>query len=331
MQKFISFISDDVSMHDETSMKSLCAFVTMALLILPCAAYGDQGKKSQYASQMLELQMVTMTCRDNYTTGYLNDVVSVINNATITSTLSSTDLPKIGSDFTTLQSDATADNAAQFKIDVKTFNADAKTANLDSHSEIKMVHNKTVYSSLKSDLSQLKSTYNDCLFGVKQQYAQLKGQMFANSISHLQNMTNRLGLHGENTTALDHTINLANGNIQKFEAAVNSAQNKTQLEGALKSFCLYNGCKTDSNFHLAATAAIQQNQAKLNFLAAKNTSSSYQSLVTQAQADLTSAQTTLSQVGSNQYQGTQSSDIWKSIQSAADLIHQLQQIVNHKH
>jgi hypothetical protein len=318
-------------MHKGRSIKPLCSFVAVALLILPYAAYADQGTKSQYASQVLQLEMSVMTCRNNYVTGYLNDVASAINNATITSTLTGTDIPKIGSDYTSLQSDTTANNGAQFKTDTKAYSADTKTANLDSRSEIKTAHDKTVYSTLKSDLSQLKSTYNTCIFGVKQQYAQLKAQMFNSYLSHTQNMTNKLESHGENTTALGQTINLASSQIQAFEAAVNNAQNSSQLQAALKSFCLYNGCKTADNFHFAATTAIEVNQAKLNLLAGKNSTSSYQAIVSQAQTDLTNAHNTLSQVGSNQYQGTQSSDIWNNIKAAADLIHHLQQIVNHKH
>jgi len=313
------------------SVLKYSAFVAIALLILPYAAYADMVKKSQYASQVLQLQMTVMTFRDSYATGYLNDFVSAINNSTITSPLTSTYIPNIGNDYKLLQSDATANNAIQFKTDTKSFDADVKAANTDSHSEIKASHSKTVYSTLKSDLNQLKSTYNTCILGVKQQYAQLKVQMFSNALSHEQNRTNKLGSHGENTTALGQTINSASSEVKAFETAVNNAQNSTQLQAALNSFCLYNGCKNPDNFHFAAKTVIETDQSKLNVLATKNNTSSYQGLVSQAQTDLTNAQNTLSQVGSNQYKETQSSDVWNNIKAAADLIHHLQQIENHKH
>lgn len=59
--------------------------------------------------------------------------------------------------------------------------------------------------------------------------------------------------------------------------------------------------------------------------------SSFQALIGQAQTDITNAQTALSQVGANPYQGMQSSTVWNDIKAAADIIHQLQQMVNHKH
>lgn len=307
------------------------AFMASLLLMMPMVAYADQGSKSQYESQVLQLQLAAMTCRNTYVTGYLGDVVSVINNGTITTTLTNTDIPKLGTDFGSIQTDATSNNKAQFKTDVKTYNGDTKTANLDARTAIKTAHSKTVYTTLKTDIKQLQSTYQGCLFGVKQQIAQLKIQMFNNSLSHAQNMTNKLASHGVNTTALTSTINQASSSVQAFEAAINSAQNSTQLQAALNSFCLYNGCKDPNNFHFAAITAIDADQGKLNLLAGKNSTASYQSLVSQAQTDLTNAQTALSQVGSNQYQGTQSSDVWNNIKAASDVIHQLQQMVNHKH
>jgi hypothetical protein len=126
-------------------------------------------------------------------------------------------------------------------------------------------------------------------------------------------------------------IGNATAKIQTFELAVQNAQNSTQIKAALDSFCLYNGCKTSENFHFAAASAIQVDQARLNVLAVKNSTMSYQTLVNQAQTDLGNAQTALNQVGSNKYQGTQSNDIWNDIKAAADVIHQLQQIANHKH
>lgn len=307
------------------------AFMASLLLVMPLVAYADQGSKPQHDSKILQIQLAAMTCRNTYVTGYLGDVVSVINNSTITSTLTNTDIPKLGTDFGSLQSDVNGSNVDQFKVDVKTYTGDIKTANLDAHNAVKAAHSKTVTSTLKSDIKQLQSSYQSCMFAVKQQYAQLKAQMFNKSISHAQNMTNKLGSHGANTTALTNTINQASSSVQAFETAVNNAQNSTQLQAALDSFCLYNGCKTPNDFHFAAKVAIDADQAKLNLLSGKNNTASYQTLVNQAQTDLNNARTTLNQVGSNQYQGTQSSDVWNNIKAAVDIIHQLQQIVNHKH
>ncbi|CUR52127.1 exported protein of unknown function [Nitrosotalea devaniterrae] len=306
------------------------ALIACAMMVLPSAAFADSDNKSQYATKQLPVQLASMTCSNAYLDGYLGDVVTAINNSTTTATLS-TDITKTSTDFGTLQSDASANNTAQFRTDVKTYNADSKTANLEAHSELKIVHSRTVNTTLKSDASQLRSTENTCLFVAKQQKANLKGEMYDHVMARAQNMTEKMQKRGMNTDEINKVIGNATAKIQAFELAVQNAQNSTQIKAALDSFCLYNGCKTSENFHFAAASAIQVDQARLNVLAVKNSTTSYQALVNQAQLDLGNAQTALNQVGSNKYQGTQSSDIWNDIKAAADVIHQLQQIANHKH
>ncbi len=306
------------------------ALIACAMMVLPSAAFADSGAKSQYATQQLQVQFASLTCTNAYLEGYLGDVVTAINNSTTTATLS-TDMTKTSTDFATLKSDVNASNVSQFRTDVKAYNADSRTANLDAHGILKTVHSKTVYATLKSDARQLRSTENSCLFVAKQQRANLKTEMYNHDLARVQNMTNKLTKHGVDTTGINKVIGNATAQVQAFELAVQNAQNSTQLKAALDSFCLYNGCKTADNFHFAAATAIQVNQAKLNVLATKNSTATYQTLASQAQTDLNNAQTALSQVGSNKYQGTQSSDVWNNIKAAADVIHQLQQIINHKH
>ena len=307
------------------------AFIASLLLVMPLAAYANSDSHSNNASQNLQLQLDTMTCRNTYVTGYLGDVVSVINNSTTTSTLTNTDIPKLGTDFGSMQSDASVNNTAQFKTDMNTYNGDTKTVDPDVSTAIKTTHSKTVNTTLRSDNKQLQSTYQSCLFGVKQQVAQYKASMYNKAIERAQHRAGKLASHGVNTAGLNQTINTVNAGVQAFEQATANAQNSTQLKAALKSFCLYNGCKTPNDQHFAANTAIQAQQAKLNLLASKNTTSTFQGLVSQAQTDLTNAQTALTQVGSSQYQGGQSSTVWNNINAASDIIQQLQQIVNNKH
>src|SRR5574340_228577 len=258
------------------------ALIACAMMGFPSAAFADSGTRSQYAVQQLQVQLASVTCTNAYLDGYLGDVVSTINNSTITAALS-TDITRTSTDFATLQSDANANNTAQFKADVKTY---------------------------KSDASQLRSTENTCLFVAKQQRANLKGEMYNHIMARAQNMTQRMEKRGMNTDEINKVIGNATTKIQTFELAVQNAQNSTQIKAALDSFCLYNGCKTSENCHFAAASAIQVDQARLNVLAVKNSTTSYQALVNQAQTDLGNAQTALNQVGSNKYRGTQSSDIW---------------------
>jgi hypothetical protein len=209
--------------------------------------------------------------------------------------ITATDITKLNADFAALQADATANNAAQFKTDSQKFTSDQRTANLDAVTAITTTHSTTVNAALKSEASQLQSTEKSCLFAAKQQKAQVKVHSYTKAITNAQNLSDRLTKHGANTGALNQTIANANSQIQAFQTAVNNAQNSTQLQAALNSFCLYNGYKTDNNFHFAANVGIQADQEKLNLLSGKNSTSSFQALVSQAQSYITNAQTALTQ------------------------------------
>lgn len=306
------------------------ALIACVMLVLPSAAFAESSPRSKYAEQQLQVQFASITCNNAYLDGYTNVVVTAINNSTTTANLG-TDITKTSADFVALQTDVNSSNTAQFKTDLKTYHTDIRTTNLDSHADLKATHSKTVYATLKSETSQLRSTENSCLFVAKQQRAHLKVDMFNYDMARANNMTQKMAKHGEDTTGMVKVIGNATAQIQAFQLAVQNAENSTQLQAAIQSFCLYNGCKTSDNFHFAAATAIQADQAKLNLLATKNSTTSYQGLVIQAQTDIGNAQTALNQVGSNKYQGNQSSDVWNNIKAAADVIHQLQQIVNHKH
>ena len=175
-----------------------------------------------------------MTCIDTHATDYLSDVVNVINNSTITSTITNNDIQKLNADLTALQTDATNNNAAQFKIDSQQYHSDQRTSSLDAISAIRTVHSKTVNSTLKSDNAQLQSSQKSCLFAVQQQKGQVKIQKFDRAMTNAQNLSNRLTEHGANTASLNQTIDNAYDQIQAFQSAVSDAQNKTQTSNCIE-------------------------------------------------------------------------------------------------
>src|SRR5574340_245192 len=101
------------------------ALIACAMMVFPSVAFADSGTRSQYAVQQLQVQLASMTCTNAYLDGYLGDVVSTINNSTITAALS-TDITRTSTDFATLQSDTNANNTAQFKAE------DRKSTRLNS-------------------------------------------------------------------------------------------------------------------------------------------------------------------------------------------------------
>lgn len=307
------------------------ALLASVILMLPYAAYADSD--SPYANQRMQIQVAQDACFNTYITGYLNAVVTVINNSTITSNISNNDIPKIASDYSAIQVDVTQNNTAQLKIDTKAFNSDGRTATHDTTTAIRTAHSKTINTTLKTDIAPIKSAYIQCLFGVRQQQASLKVNMYSNAMTNAETRERNMEKRGMDTSTLNKTITTASSKIEAFKEAVNNAENSTQIKSAMDSFCLYNGCKDPNNYHFAAKTSIDAMQARLNLLTGLNSTSTYQSLVSQAQSDITNAQNALDQVGASKYNGTQSSDVWNDIKAASDIMHQLQQMSHkgHKH
>lgn len=241
-------------------------------------------------------------------------------------------MTKINGDLTTLQGYASSNDKTGFQSFVQgQLKTDTKSVRLDAQNLIKTVHlTKDQRATLKSEMSQLQSTYKSCMFAAKQQSANAKVQNFQNQITQMQNRSKTLAVKGIDTTALNNQISSANAQVAALQAAINSANDSKSLQKAINSFCLYNGCKNGTNFHFAANSAIAVKQAQLTKIQSRNGSTVYSTQITQAQNDLNTAKSVLNTVGNSQYSGTQQSNVWNNIKAATDIIKQLWQEINHK-
>jgi len=310
------------------------ALIACAMLILPAAAFADNtsgsGNNTQKVNpQYLQAALASATCQVSLTTGYLQNVINL--NQTAFASLNQ-DVTKMNGDLTTLQGYANSNDKTGFQSFVQgQLKTDTKSIKLDTQNLIKTVHlTKDQRATLKSETSQLQSTYKSCMFTAKQQSANAKVQNFQNQITQMQNRSKTLTGKGVDTTALNNQISSASAQVAALQAAINSANDSKSLQKAINSFCLYDGCKNGTNFHFAANSAIAVKQAQLTKIQSRNGSSAYSAQITQAQNDLNAAQSVLNTVGNGQYSGTQQSDVWNNIKAAADIIKQLWQELSHK-
>jgi len=212
---------------------------------------------------------------------------------------------------------------------LKSFRTDSKTATLDLRSAIKNAKpTGDERTKLKTDLSNLRSTYKSCMFTAGQQFANARVQAYSIGIQRVQNRTNTLQSRGVDTTQLTQLISQAQTNLGNLAAALSSATNSSQLKAALQSYCQYNGCKSGINFHFAAQSALTAEQAVLDKIKSNPNSGKYSSQIGQAQTDLTNAQNTLNAVGTSKYQGTQQADVWNALHDAHGIIKQLWSEIN---
>lgn len=302
------------------------ALVSCALLIIPAAAFADsssnQQDKASVEQSYLNAVLARATCQANYETGSIGIAISDIPN--IDQTAIGADSGKINSDLQTLTTDANNNNKNQFRTDLKSFRTDSKTATLDLRSAIKNVNpSSDEKTKLKTDLGNIKSTDKSCMFGAGQQFANARIQAYGTGIQKVQNKADSLKSKGADTTLLNQLINQAQTNLGNLAASISSATDSSQLKAALQSYCQYNGCKTGTNFHLAAKSALDAEQAALDAIKSNPNSGQYSSQIDKAQTDLTNAQNILTSVGTSKYQGTQQTDVWNALHDAHGIIKQL--------
>ena len=297
------------------------ALVACALLIIPAAAFADNSSTQASVQQSsLNAMLARATCQANAETGYISDAISDISD--INQTAISADSSKISTDLQTLITDV--NNKDQFKVDLKSFRTDSLTGTLDLRTAIKDVKpTSDEKTKLKNDFSSIRITYQGCMFGLLQQSASVKLQVYGNAIQKVQNRTNVMASKGMDTTQLNLLITQAQTDLGNLAASISSATNSSQLKTALKSYCQYNGCKSGINFHFAAQTALNAEQSILDSIKSNPNSGQYSSQIDQAQTDLTNAQNILITVGTSKYQGTQSADIWNDLHDANGIIKQL--------
>ncbi len=308
-----------------TKMQYL-ALVACALLIIPAAAFADSVSNSQNKASVqqsyLNAVLARSTCQTNYETGSISTAISDISN--IDQTAISADSNKISSDLQTLTTDTNNNDKNQLTTDLKSFRTDSKTATLDLRSAIKNVHpSSDQKTKLKSDLSSIVSTDKTCMFSAGQQFANARIQAYGTGIQKVQDKANTLSSKGVDTTQLNKLISQAQTNLGNLAGSISSATDSSQLKAALQSYCQYNGCKSGTNFHLAAQSALAAEQAALDAIKSNSNSGQYSSQIDKAQTDLTNAQNILNAVGTNKYQGTQQTDVWNALHDAHGIIKQL--------
>lgn len=295
------------------------ALVACALLIIPAAAFADNYSNTVQQSYM-DAMFSRATCQANDETGYISDAISDISN--INQTAISADSSKIISDLQTLTNDA--NNKDQFKTDMKSFRIDSLTGTHDLRSAIKNANpTSDEKTKMKSDLANLRSTYQSCMFGARKQFANAEIQAYGFAIQKVENRTKIMASKGMDVNQLNLLINQGQTNLGNLAASISSATNSSQLKSALHSYCQYNGCKSGINFHFAAQTALAAEQAALNAIKSNLNSGQYSSQIDKAQTDLTNAQNLLTTVGTSKYQGTQQTDVWNNLHDANGIIKQL--------
>jgi hypothetical protein len=299
-------------------------FLLFAASVIAVLAFSGAASAQSLAANQTYLNAAARyaQCKTNFTVAYAGGAVFVVPKLSGIGQYSAV----IESETSQLYSLAAAGNVSSFgsylsgtydpelNAIAKNFSAQIKAANLTKNqtAQLRLLYNR-IY-----------GVYLSCRMGPIMATALDKLAMFNQSIASYQNETSTLSQQGISTGGL--TLLLQNAKAQivvPLATAVAQAVNASPISAALAQYCLFDGCKNGTNFHLAAHFELQKLTAELGYLGANKSVSS--SSLASAQSDLNSAASVLQAVGTAAYAGGQSSTIFSNLTAATKAMQQARQ------
>lgn len=183
------------------------------------------------------------------------------------------------------------------------------------------LHNDCISSINKEGLSKtdLQSKVQNCRFEAGKIVAEARVDKFERTVAEYQSKVDKLSASGTDTSALQAVVSgVKTQIISPLRTAIASATDFKSLKAALEGYCLFDGCKTGVNYHLAAQFEVQRLFAVLGNLENKPNVSTAK--IAEAKGYLNTAQGVLSQVGTGQYTKEQKETFSTNVKSAVKTI-----------
>jgi hypothetical protein len=290
--------------------------LAVGLMIIPLA--GAAGMNSTYRQGMLDAAMANAACKADFMDGLIGAIDGAVPSASLGQYADA-----LGNDERTMQGLASSGDWEGFRGYVQgTFDPDMKTAREAVQSwrrgDGRSAGNDT-RSALKDDYSRLRAAYDGCAFDSLKGYADAKVQWYTSLMADYQAKAGKLGSEGVQTGDLASLISDADSQIvSPLQSAVDSAGNTTQLRDAIGQYCLFNGCGSGTDFHMAARFESGRLSDVLAYIQPRAQAAGLGGNVTDAQGVVSSVQSELSRIGTSEYAPGQSDEVWSGIRSAAN-------------
>jgi hypothetical protein len=273
-----------------------------------------------FGSELLTPALAQIGCKTDFMVGVINSCVTDGPNATSLSQYATT----LQNDQSQLQTYANNGDVDDFRTYVRsTYDPDLASATAAIREwrvdERKDFTNDT-RTKLKDDYQSLTVTFQTCHFNAVKSYAQEKVNLYNDEILQYQGRITNLSGKIDTSSLSTLLSNAQDQIITPLQDAINGATNSSQVTDALGQYCLFDGCPSGTNFHLAAKFETTKLSLILGVLQRNATNEGLGSDVAAVQNNLSTAQTTLSSVGSSPYGPGQSDQVWNSIDAAADAL-----------
>ena len=293
---------------------------TIAFLLLLASANTVFAQTPNANQTLLQSAYVNAACKVNFTTTYLSHVTASV--PSLGSSLGKYSASLQG-DASRLSALAAAGNITAYKNYVSgTYDPDLNRIAKNASSAIRAANlTANTIAALRQNYNATLSSYKSCNLQSAKEYALQKLNMFNNSIRNYQEQVSDLSSKGLNVSSLDLLLQNAQSQIVgPFENAINAATNTSQIYAAINTYCLFDGCKNGTSFHLAAHFSLQSLTLQLNYLEAdKNLSGSS---LASANLDLNNASSILQAVGIKPYANGQGDNIFDNLSAASKAMQQ---------
>lgn len=294
-------------------IKNFTSAIVLSFLLLAAFALADSDD-----AKNLAVRSDRIGCTIDFHNAIMSSIVSKIPQASDLNSWSS----KLQADKTQLQSTASGGDNKAFSTYVKdTLNQDMKQADDAVRAQRKNYKSynvsKEIRQSLNDDYKKAQSAYSDCIKSNDVKVAENRVDYYNNVLAKRQKQIDNLANRSVDTAQLSSIISQAQTTIvAPLQNAVNSGDT-SQAQSALKQYCLWNGCRNGTNFHLDA----RFEQARLSALLAKimpiGNAAGLQSDVSAVQSQLDAAKSAIDSLGAADETKDTSAQIWNPLKQAA--------------
>lgn len=307
----------------DSRVYALAIVMVIALVVGLVGAYAANGPNGSNGANNAPLKSAELgaansqvACRANFTIGVIQSLQGVSSTPDLSSQVSN-----LQNDLTHLNTLQQGGNLAAFRAYVQgTFDVHLKDARLavaqwrtDNRGNL----TDSQKNSIATTYSTLKTSFDSCTQDTLKQLGDERVQDFTDEVSRLQNVAENLSSRGVDVSGINTVLQDAQTQIiTPLQNAVSSAQTTSDLQNAVKGYCLYNGCTNGTDYHLEARFEIAKINSVVSFLQGKNITQAGQSDLTQASNQANAAKTILDGLNNRNATPDQEKQMWTDIISA---------------
>ncbi len=185
--------------------------------------------------------------------------------------------------------------------------------------------------SLREDYKNLKESSENCQSEALKGAAQNRLSEYNLMLDRYDNKTAEIASHGIDVSSLYAITKDAREQIIiPLQSALDAANDSEGIKKALKSYCLFDGCKDGVNFHLAAKYEIAKLALVISYAESKaGNSTEAQAFLDKAKDSLAKAQTFLNSAGNARYD-YKKNGVWENIRESYKYIKEARKVLRGK-